>query len=327
METNKPVLSICIPTYNRAEYLDKSLNSIVSQKEFNSEDVELVISDNSSTDNTEEVVNKYKNRYKNIIYSRNGENIRDKNFPHVIGIAHGVYRKLFNDTILHNKDSVKAMLDTVNENIDKKPVLFFLNRSIGKLHKKKYIVNDFNSFVKTISFWITWIGGFGIWDDDYNKIEDKYAGCETHLWQTKVLLEIIVNKEKGFIDNRQLFSIQDIKKKDISYGLYNIFYINYFNIFQYYLNKNILSINTYNYLRKHILFDFFLSCIINYKFDYCKFEILPDDNIEQLILNEYRRDSYYSCFCLWLKYKILEKKIRRFFKEKLYGLSRLFIRD
>jgi glycosyltransferase involved in cell wall biosynthesis len=74
VEKTKPLLSICIPTYNRAEYLDKSIASIIRQKEFHRGDVELVIADNASDDNTEEVVKKYQEKYENIVYFKNNEN-------------------------------------------------------------------------------------------------------------------------------------------------------------------------------------------------------------------------------------------------------------
>ena len=93
-----PTLSICIPTYNRAEYLDKSLHSLTKQKRFY--EIEVVISDNCSTDNTEEVVKKYQKQYNNIFYHKNTENIFDKNFPTVLMKAHGLYRKIFNDNCI-----------------------------------------------------------------------------------------------------------------------------------------------------------------------------------------------------------------------------------
>ena len=43
MKPKKPLLSICIPTYNRCEYLKKSIETIISQKEFSDENVEIVI--------------------------------------------------------------------------------------------------------------------------------------------------------------------------------------------------------------------------------------------------------------------------------------------
>jgi len=98
----------------------------------------------------------------------------------------------------------------------------------------------------------------------FSSIENKFAGCELSLWQTNVLLEIIALKGNGFIDNRQWFSVQDIQKKDISYGFFNVFYINYLGLFRKYLSIKILTDNTYNYLRKHLLFYYFL--IMDIKF-------------------------------------------------------------
>jgi len=41
-EDKKPLVSICIPTFNRAPYLKQSLDSIISQNEFQSGDVLLL---------------------------------------------------------------------------------------------------------------------------------------------------------------------------------------------------------------------------------------------------------------------------------------------
>ena len=94
----KPLLSICIPTYNRAEYLAKSLDSLIVQPEFSQ--IEVVISDNASTDNTEEVCKHYREKYPNIVYYRNQENILDRNFPTVLMRGTGAYRKLFKSRFL-----------------------------------------------------------------------------------------------------------------------------------------------------------------------------------------------------------------------------------
>jgi glycosyltransferase involved in cell wall biosynthesis len=52
----KPLLSICIPTYNRAETLRLMLQSIIPQVNEVRDAVELIVSDNCSTDHTPEVV-------------------------------------------------------------------------------------------------------------------------------------------------------------------------------------------------------------------------------------------------------------------------------
>ncbi len=54
-----PFFSICIPTYNRATEIHQAIDSILCQ-DFT--DFELVICDNASTDNTEEVIRGYSDR-------------------------------------------------------------------------------------------------------------------------------------------------------------------------------------------------------------------------------------------------------------------------
>ena len=53
MKDINPYLSICIPTYNRSEVLKESLMQLLK---YEGDDIEVVISDNCSPDNTEEVV-------------------------------------------------------------------------------------------------------------------------------------------------------------------------------------------------------------------------------------------------------------------------------
>jgi len=57
MQTDKPLVSIIIPTYNRANYLEKAIESVLKQTY---ENIEIIVSDNASTDNTMEVMQKYK---------------------------------------------------------------------------------------------------------------------------------------------------------------------------------------------------------------------------------------------------------------------------
>ncbi|QNN43956.1 glycosyltransferase [Pedobacter roseus] len=53
-----PILSVIIPTYNRKGLLDHTLMSITNQK-IDLETIEVIIADDGSTDNTEELVEKY----------------------------------------------------------------------------------------------------------------------------------------------------------------------------------------------------------------------------------------------------------------------------
>ena len=87
-------LSICIPTYNRSSYLKECLDSIAAQAVIIATKIEIVISDNNSSDDTETMVADFcsKNPFLNIVYSKNETNIGpDRNFLKVIELASGKY--------------------------------------------------------------------------------------------------------------------------------------------------------------------------------------------------------------------------------------------
>lgn len=55
-EGNNPLVSICLPTYNYAHYLPESISSCLNQTY---EHIELIITDDASTDNSREVINSF----------------------------------------------------------------------------------------------------------------------------------------------------------------------------------------------------------------------------------------------------------------------------
>lgn len=69
-----PLLSICIPTFNRAELLELCLSTVLPQVMQFADEVECVISDNASSDRTAAVVGLFAKLYC-IRYFRNEENI------------------------------------------------------------------------------------------------------------------------------------------------------------------------------------------------------------------------------------------------------------
>ncbi len=71
-----PLISIAIPTYNRASILAETLSALATHPELMGDDVELVISDNASTDTTAEVVRDFTARTgKAVRFSRNDRNL------------------------------------------------------------------------------------------------------------------------------------------------------------------------------------------------------------------------------------------------------------
>jgi len=116
--TDKPLLSICIPTYNRARYLKECMNSIVCQ--FADEDiyrqVEIVISDNASEDNTSELVKEYQEKYHNIKYFKNKENLGyDRNVIAVMLASEGAFVWTLSDDESLKVDTLISLFDVLNK--------------------------------------------------------------------------------------------------------------------------------------------------------------------------------------------------------------------
>ncbi len=89
MNYSKPRLSIGMPGYNGDRFLKQALDSILAQT---FEDFELIISDNGSTDRTQEICQVYAARDKRIRYYRNERNIGGhRNFNRVFELATGEY--------------------------------------------------------------------------------------------------------------------------------------------------------------------------------------------------------------------------------------------
>lgn len=77
MKKQKILLSICIPTFNRTGLLEQSLRSITSQFQNKKVDSssEIIISNNNSKDETEQMVRKFQKHCKHIRYFKNSKNI------------------------------------------------------------------------------------------------------------------------------------------------------------------------------------------------------------------------------------------------------------
>lgn len=294
MTKEKPLLSICIPTYNRSKYLKISLDSIVIQNEFLNRTVEIVISDNASTDDTEEVVKPYLEKYENIYYFKNIENVRDKNYPIVLSKAHGRLRRLCNDTLVFHPNSLKIMCSVIDEYENSQPYIFWAN---GSAKIKQEIENtNFRECVKKTRYWITSIACFSIWDSECNTIGTDFEGCELLLWQVKKGLEITSGKDNVLIVNIKLTDIQVVEKKNISYGLFHVFYENYFSILEPYFESGRLSEEDKKYLEKDLLFSFFTDWIARWELQSSNLDYSKTENLKKAVWDAYRNKPYWASF-------------------------------
>ena len=108
MKERSAMLSICIPTYNRVRYLKELLPAILVQTD--ADDVEVIVSDNASTDGTAEYLSTTDDTH--LRWWTNDENIGgDRNFLKCVAKAKGEYVWLFGDDDIMPAGAVGRVVD------------------------------------------------------------------------------------------------------------------------------------------------------------------------------------------------------------------------
>lgn len=114
MPDARPLLSVCIPTFNRGPFLAELLTSLAPQLSRQSTSgyfAELVISDNASSDQTASLVAGFKTRGLAIRYVRNQSNLgADANFLRCLDLALGKYVWVLGDDDLVMPGAIPALL-------------------------------------------------------------------------------------------------------------------------------------------------------------------------------------------------------------------------
>ena len=110
------LLTIAIPTYNRANYLSLCLSQIKKQIVGNEEIVDILISDNCSTDNTKGVIEAFLDNGLPARVLRNNENIgSDRNFIQCFQSASGKYMLLMGDDDVLLDRGLERILNALKE--------------------------------------------------------------------------------------------------------------------------------------------------------------------------------------------------------------------
>ena len=118
-DNNNIKLSVAIPTYNGAKHVREALDSIIYQLDDIDEEIEIVISDNASTDQTPEIIEEYQRKYSLINYFRNDQNLgADKNFDLAVMRSKGEYVWLFSDNDKMTPEAIREVLKVIRSHKD-----------------------------------------------------------------------------------------------------------------------------------------------------------------------------------------------------------------
>ncbi len=138
---NEQLVSICIPTYNGAEFIAEALESVKNQTYQN---IEIIISDDNSSDNTLNIINEklVDSEISYRIFNHEPSGI-GANWNNCVKKSKGTFIKfLFQDDLLRS-DCIEKMVELAN--LDKKVGFVYCRRTI--LHK-----SDNSEHIRWINF-------------------------------------------------------------------------------------------------------------------------------------------------------------------------------
>jgi glycosyltransferase involved in cell wall biosynthesis len=151
--TQKPLVSINICTFNRANLISKAIKSALAQTYTNKE---IIVLDDASTDNTEEVVRDFMAKNPNIFYYKNPENLGiTKNRNNGLQKSNGKYiAVLDSDDYWIDENKLSEQIEFLENNSDYgligtfSKIVDMQENEIGKLSPK---IEDFEIRKKILS--------------------------------------------------------------------------------------------------------------------------------------------------------------------------------
>ncbi|OTX31453.1 hypothetical protein BK717_22925 [Bacillus thuringiensis serovar malayensis] len=103
-----PLVSVLIPTYNRPKYFQIALESAIKQTYKN---IEIIVTDDSTNDETYKCIQPYLVKYQNIFYYKNPNTIGGAhNFIHALEKSNGEYINFLMDDDIFAPNKIEMML-------------------------------------------------------------------------------------------------------------------------------------------------------------------------------------------------------------------------
>ncbi|MBL7703550.1 MAG: glycosyltransferase family 2 protein [Ferruginibacter sp.] len=265
------LLSICIPTFNRAGYLDICLNNFCREMKDAGDGIELIVTDNCSTDDTQETVRKYMLLQKNIQYHKNKSNLgADGNMLTCLEKANGEYCWIFGDDDILLEGQLKIIL----EQLSKKQfdLIYLGNYWFGEdylLEKPQksnpasaIVFEDKKAFLKTINIWTTFISAV-IFKKQVVQNKDLTPFLGTNLIQLQWVLPSVFTEKKCLYLQGQLIACKG--NNTGGYNLFKTFGTNLNHIVNSLIKQGLVQPYATDILNYYIIKDFMPLYCIRYK--------------------------------------------------------------
>ena len=143
MINNKNIrLTVAIPVYNSAKHIRNTLDSIINQTKNIEQEIEIVVSDNASTDETQKIIENYQKQYPFIRYFRNEINVGfDKNVDLLFKRAQGKYIWTLGDKEILKPHILYEILQKIKNDYFSNILINF--EIYSEVYQKKEVENNF----------------------------------------------------------------------------------------------------------------------------------------------------------------------------------------
>lgn len=190
------LISVIIPTKNSSRTLEACLKSIKDQSYKN---IELIVVDNNSTDDTKEIAKKYTDK----VFDYGPERSAQRNFG--AKQAKGEYLLIHDSDIYFNVDSVKECVELVQEENCDAIILPEQSIGIGFWAKVKAFERSFyvgNDYIETPRFFKrTVYEKFGGYDEEMTGSEDWDLGIRIRNGGCKIArVKLFLRHDEGGVD-------------------------------------------------------------------------------------------------------------------------------
>jgi len=298
---NNPILSICIPTYNREKFIRENLN--ILKNEIGNLQVELIISDNCSKDNTQDVVRNFIKEGLVCTYIRNKENMGgDLNFVQCFQKATGKYIWLLGDDDYLTKGSLKPIVEYLESH---EVGMFHIDNNSQNFDKNGFeSFNSIGNFFSDISVLITFMSVNIIRKNIVEKVNYKdFVG--SFLIQVVYYTMSAASGYDNVIYHSKVLTTGADGANNGGYNYFVVFVRNLLDIYYVPVKEGLMDIAEYEYVKKSIFKEF----VSEYTIDLLilnKPSKLQKDGAWGILFRNYGKNLYF--------YTIMTKKIFNRFK-------------
>lgn len=242
------LLTICIPIYNRIEYLNRTLNAFMNSERIILNDVCIYVSDNCSTDDIGGLCRKFIDCGLPIVYHRNSENLgMDGNFANCLKSSTGKYTLLLGSDDVPKLDYISSLLAVL-----KRKEVGVLHLYECKADEDKCVYYDsVDKFLLDVNIDITYISTNIVNTKFIKGIDyDRYKG--TFFTQIPAYLKALNSPLPNAILFGNFYEEDNDSKNNGGYNYFEVFVTNLLNIFKEQVDIGNISYKTYKIFKKRI---------------------------------------------------------------------------